>query len=179
MIRFFWGGVVSISPNPQDGGPPRVGCLRLLIQYIRSYLPHRKLFLHLPPEDAPCRGDRDRQITVILSLMYFEPQCQVWCVRTVPSPMTCGQQLDVWTAEPFRALVLEFYCLFPNILWCWCPKQLGMYFPRNWEFGSALSKLPNFGGGGVWTPQTPSVRHCIEQQTNNKKTRITKNNTIH
>jgi hypothetical protein len=32
-----------------------------------------------------------------------------------------------------------------------------MYFPRNWEFGSALSKLRNsFGGGagGVWTPQT-------------------------
>jgi hypothetical protein len=28
------------------------------------------------------------------------------------------------------------------------------YFPRNWEFGSALSKLRNFVGG-VWTPQTP------------------------
>jgi hypothetical protein len=23
-----------------------------------------------------------------------------------------------------------------------------MYFPRNWEFGSALSTLRNFGGGG-------------------------------
>jgi hypothetical protein len=35
-----------------------------------------------------------------------------------------------------------------------------MYFPRNWEFGSALSKLRNFRGGrGVWTP--PSVRHCL------------------
>jgi hypothetical protein len=29
-----------------------------------------------------------------------------------------------------------------------------MYFPRNWEFGSALSKLQNFGGRG-WIPQTP------------------------
>jgi hypothetical protein len=29
-----------------------------------------------------------------------------------------------------------------------------MYFPRNWEFGSALSKLQNFGGGGL-KPQTP------------------------
>jgi hypothetical protein len=29
-----------------------------------------------------------------------------------------------------------------------------MYFPWNWEFGWALSKLQNFGGGG-WTPQTP------------------------
>jgi hypothetical protein len=37
-----------------------------------------------------------------------------------------------------------------------------MYFPRNWEFGLALSKLRNFGGGGGWTPPKPppSVRHC-------------------
>jgi hypothetical protein len=27
-------------PNPQAGGPPPVGCLRLLIQYIRSYPPY-------------------------------------------------------------------------------------------------------------------------------------------
>jgi hypothetical protein len=30
-----------------------------------------------------------------------------------------------------------------------------MYFPWNWEFGSALSKLHNFGGA-VWTP-TPGT----------------------
>jgi hypothetical protein len=39
---------------------------------------------------------------------------------------------------------------------------LRMYFPRNWEFGSALSKLRNFGvgGGGLNTPNplgTPLV----------------------
>ena len=28
-------------------------------------------------------------------------------------------------------------------------RLLPMYFPRNWEFGSALSKLRNFEGGGV------------------------------
>jgi hypothetical protein len=33
-----------------------------------------------------------------------------------------------------------------------------MYFPRNWEFGSALSKLRNFGGG-VNPPNPSSVRH--------------------
>jgi hypothetical protein len=27
-------------PNPQAGGPPLVGCPRLLIQYIRSYSPY-------------------------------------------------------------------------------------------------------------------------------------------
>jgi hypothetical protein len=35
----------------------------------------------------------------------------------------------------------------------WLPLDLvillRMYFPRNWEFGSALSKLRNFGRGGV------------------------------
>ena len=53
------GGVVSTSPNPQAGGPPLVGCPRLLIQFIRSYPPKRRPFLYPQPEDAPCRGDRD------------------------------------------------------------------------------------------------------------------------
>jgi hypothetical protein len=34
---FLRSGVVSPTPNPQAGGPPLVGCPRLLIQYIRSY----------------------------------------------------------------------------------------------------------------------------------------------
>ena len=58
---FSRGGVVSASPNPQAGGPPLVGCPRQLIQYIRSYPPYRRPFLHPQPEDAPCRGDRDPQ----------------------------------------------------------------------------------------------------------------------
>jgi hypothetical protein len=38
-----------------------------------------------------------------------------------------------------------------------------MYFPRNWEFGSALSKLRYFGGRGLNPPPKPppSVRHCV------------------
>jgi hypothetical protein len=35
---------------------------------------------------------------------------------------------------------------------------LRMYFPRNWEFSSALSKLWNWRGG--WTPQTPAPRYA-------------------
>jgi hypothetical protein len=40
-------------------------------------------------------------------------------------------------------------------------RLLWKYFPRNWEFGSALSKLWNFGwGGGVEPPKPlPLVRH--------------------
>jgi hypothetical protein len=39
-------------------------------------------------------------------------------------------------------------------------RLLRMYFPRNWEFGSALSKLLNFRVGWL-KPQTPPlVCHC-------------------
>jgi hypothetical protein len=58
-IHFLRRGVVSTSPNPQAGGPPLVGCPRLFIQFIHSYPPNRRPFLHPQPEDAPCRGDRD------------------------------------------------------------------------------------------------------------------------
>jgi hypothetical protein len=57
--QFLRRGVVKISPNPQAGGQPLVGCPRLLIQYIRSYPSYRRPPLHPQPEDAPCCGDRD------------------------------------------------------------------------------------------------------------------------
>jgi len=56
---FSQGGFVSTSPNPQAGGPPIVGCPRLLIQFIRSYPLYRRPFLYPQPEDVPCRDDRD------------------------------------------------------------------------------------------------------------------------
>ena len=40
MINFLRWGVVRTSPNPHAGGPPIVGCPRLLIQYIRNYPPY-------------------------------------------------------------------------------------------------------------------------------------------
>jgi hypothetical protein len=39
-------GVVSPLPNPQALGPPLVNCPQLLIQYIRSYSPYWRPFLH-------------------------------------------------------------------------------------------------------------------------------------
>ena len=60
-IFFSRGGVASASSNPQAGVPPIAGYPRLLIQFIRSYPPYRRPFLHPQPEDAPCRGDRDPQ----------------------------------------------------------------------------------------------------------------------
>jgi len=58
-VSVLQGGVVSTSPNPRPGGPPLVGCPRLIIQFIRSYPPYRGPFLYPQPKDVPCRGDRD------------------------------------------------------------------------------------------------------------------------
>jgi hypothetical protein len=55
-IIFLRWGVVSPTPNPHAGGPPLVGCPRLLSQYIRSYPPYLEAVPQ--PEDAPCRGDK-------------------------------------------------------------------------------------------------------------------------
>ena len=63
MINFLRWGVVSTSPNYQAGGPHLVACLRLLIQYIRSYPPCLKA-VHPQIEDLPCHGDRDQFITL-------------------------------------------------------------------------------------------------------------------
>jgi hypothetical protein len=45
-------------------------------------------------------------------------------------------------------------------------RLLRMYFPRNWEFGSALSKFRNFFlGGRFWTPpNTPSQYATVSNQ---------------
>jgi hypothetical protein len=51
-INFLRRGVVSTSPNPQAGGPPFVGCPRLLIQYIRNYPP----YVEAVPSSATCRS---------------------------------------------------------------------------------------------------------------------------
>ena len=79
---FLRRGVVSTSPNPQAGGPPRLGGPRLLIQYIRSYPPNWRPFLHPQPEDADLREvgcgcvdwmelaqDRDRWRALVSAVM--------------------------------------------------------------------------------------------------------------
>jgi hypothetical protein len=39
-------------------------------------------------------------------------------------------------------------------------RLLWLYFPRNWEFGSALSKLRNFCGVGLNPPSPPPLLVC-------------------
>jgi len=74
---FLPGGFVKTSPNPQAGGPPLVGCRRLLIQYIHGYPPYWRPFFHPQPEDAPCLGDRDPLIIVICIYRHEELQLEV------------------------------------------------------------------------------------------------------
>ena len=79
---FLRWGVFSTSPKPQAGGPPLVGCPLRLIQYIRSYPPYWRPFLHLQPEDMPCalvagtclsRNHQTQLYKIIHSATCFDP----------------------------------------------------------------------------------------------------------
>jgi len=85
-MNVLQGGVVSPSPNPQAGGPPLIGCPRLLIQFIRSYPPYRRPFLYPQAEDAPCRGDgltvEDSQYKS--EALMLEPVCLISACSVYP-----------------------------------------------------------------------------------------------
>jgi hypothetical protein len=55
-------------------------------------------------------------------------------------------------------------------------RLLWIYFPLNWEFGSALSKLRNFGGGGGFEhPKPPSHRYATARTCQLELDRTTRN----
>ena len=70
-IVFYGEVLLAPRPTPQAGGPPLVGCPRLLIQFIHSYPPYWRPFFHPQPEDAPCRGDRDPYSWKCMSLGFW------------------------------------------------------------------------------------------------------------
>jgi len=92
MIRFYGEELLATRPTP-NWGPPLVGCPPLLIQYIRSYPPYWRPFLHPQPEDAPCRGDRDPLITghVLWQFVFVRPLQNSWRVIT---PHAMSYELD-------------------------------------------------------------------------------------
>jgi hypothetical protein len=61
--RFYGEELLAPRLTPKLEDDPPVGCPLLLIQYIRSYHPYWRPFLHPQPEDALCRGDRNPLIT--------------------------------------------------------------------------------------------------------------------
>jgi hypothetical protein len=108
-MYFLRRGVVSTSPKPQARGPPLVGCPRLLIQFIHSYPPYRRPFLHPQPEDAPCRGHRDPHSWNGIALPFLYALCNMQIA---------------YSAKPN-------YCLTPlthNGQWCplWCDFRLSI-----------------------------------------------------
>jgi hypothetical protein len=60
---------------------------------------------------------------------------------------------DLGAVAPYSGVTLNLQMDETHIL----IRLLRMYIPRNWEFGSTLEKLRNFGGG---VSKPPSVRHC-------------------
>jgi hypothetical protein len=64
----------------------------------------------------------------------------------VTDRVQCLGAVAPWSGVPLNLQMSET---------CILIRLLRMHFPRNWEFGSALSKLRNFEGWGVWTPLTP------------------------
>ena len=109
--------VVSTWPNPQAGGPPRVGCPRLLIQYIHSYPPNWRLFHHPQPEDAPYCGDRDPLITWKVVLFSF--------IKWAKDLSHCWMHLGTWF---FRDAV-QYHIQFSLYL-CYILKSSSV----NWNF---------------------------------------------
>jgi len=121
-VRFLRWGFVSTSPNLQAGGQPLVGCPRLPIQYIRSYPPYRRPFLHPQPEDAPCRGDRDPLVchtktktwsyaplftsTLDLKLRKKLVKCYIWSIALYGA--------ETWTLRAADQKHLESF-----EMWCW------------------------------------------------------------
>jgi hypothetical protein len=58
---------------------------------------------------------------------------------------------DLETVAPYSGVPLNLKMNETHIL----IRLLQMYFPWTWKFGSALSKIRNFGGGGVELPKLP------------------------
>ena len=112
-MNVLQGGVVSTSPNPQAGGPPLVGCPRLLIKFIGSYPPYWRPFLYPQPEDAPCRGDRDplHMVTICTAMI------NSWKMRYV-GHVTCmageGKYIHTFTLACF--IIFTFFTKFLLIM---------------------------------------------------------------
>jgi hypothetical protein len=62
---------------------------------------------------------------------------------------------DLGGGSPLVRGTAQFAIRFDFVKLSECLGLLRMYSPRKWEFGSALSKLRNFGTGGLNTPTPP------------------------
>ena len=117
-MGFHGEALLAPRPTPHAGGPPLVGCPRLLIQFIRIYPPYRRPFLHPQPEDAPCRGDRDPPITWIVqqhSILFLLLTGTCSC-STVHNERVVAFPLRQWLRE--GATVLRYTHIVISCVFC-------------------------------------------------------------
>jgi hypothetical protein len=64
MVIFYGEKLLAPRPTPKLKGHPLSAVRDCLFNVVAATLHIRRPFLHPHPEDAPCRGDRDRLIVV-------------------------------------------------------------------------------------------------------------------
>ena len=123
---FLWRGVVSTSPNPQAGGPPLISCPQLLIQFIHSYPPYWRPFLHPQPEDAPCHGDRDpHSWTFTAYWAKLDMSLGNWAHAIRTEEILPGMWLTRWmTALSLYSVIQLWICIFNHPLWHCAPVKI-------------------------------------------------------
>jgi hypothetical protein len=120
-IRFYGEEFFSTSPNPQAAGQHIARCPRLLIQYIHSYPPYCRPFLHRQHENAPCRGDMHPlvaalgHIKIISCVSQFQDNVchDVWCHMC---SYDCFVERDVWRMEQLREVMITSQYLTRHLL---------------------------------------------------------------
>jgi hypothetical protein len=64
LVIFYDDKLLAPRPTPKLEDHPLSALRDCLINVFAATLPIHRPFLHLQPEDATCRGDRDRLIVV-------------------------------------------------------------------------------------------------------------------
>jgi hypothetical protein len=116
---------LSILAQTPCWRPTLIGRPRLLIQYILSYPPYWRPFLHPQPEDAPCRGDRDPRITGPCRVTVFNSSNlgilglnPIFCVRQDLCSVRALRQTDspppLKKEHPTKSLKIDLHKLIQN-----------------------------------------------------------------
>jgi hypothetical protein len=86
---------------------------------------------------------------------FFRGGVEGWgCAQQIQLRTESRENRDLGAVDPYSGVPLSLQMSETLVL----IRLLQMYFLRNGEFGSALSKRRNFGVGGF--EPTPLVRHC-------------------
>jgi hypothetical protein len=180
LIFLRW-GVVSPTPNPQDGGPPLVGCPRLLIQYIRSYPPYlegvssihnlrtRHAVVTRNPPDMeklavsifyPENGNSGANNTAsCLRLSKCERWVKLWSAPNFMSWGTKGFSLDV--TPDFSSRAACFHGRQPSSVHARAIKRWHLLFIKLIYFGWHLAlQIQNLSSLFIW-PKTEDGSHFM------------------